>query len=136
MTLDELRALNETAAFNRWCGFRVVVAGLGEAAIEMDWHDGLGQYAGFLHAGVVSALVDTCCGFAAATLAGRVLAAHCSVNYLRPARGQRFLARARVTKNGKAVVFAHCELHTTEGGSMQLVATGETLFTVPPAPAP
>jgi acyl-coenzyme A thioesterase PaaI-like protein len=47
---------------------------------------------------VIGALIDTACGFAAATLAGRVLASHYAVNCLRPAVGERFVARARVVK--------------------------------------
>lgn len=64
-----IRGINETAAFNRWCGIEVLAAGEGRAEIALAWRDDLGQYAGFLHAGLVGALVDTACGFAAATLA-------------------------------------------------------------------
>ena len=80
---------------------------------------------------VVGALIDTACGFAAATLVGpRLLAAHFSVNCLRPAFGQRFVARARVIKPGKQQVFTSCELFAIENGVEKLVATGETLLTV------
>ena len=88
-----------------------------------------GQYAGFLHAGFIGALIDTACGFAAFTLVGRVLAAHYAVNCLRPAVGERFLARARVVKAGKTQVFTHCELFAVANGAEKLVATGETLLT-------
>ena len=50
-----------------------------------------GQYSGFLHAGPIGALIDTTCGFAAATVVGRVLASHFSVNCLRPAIGERLI---------------------------------------------
>lgn len=65
-----------------------------------------GHYAGFLHAGIVTALIDTACGFAAATVAGgKVLASHCAVHFLAPARGEAFVARARVVKAGHRQVF-------------------------------
>lgn len=129
-TLGRLRDINATAAFNRWCGIEVVAAQAGSATIEMPWRPEAGQYAGFLHAGLVGALIDTACGFAAATLVGRVLASHYAVNCLRPAVGERFVARARVVKPGRTQVFTACELYALAGGSETLVATGETLLVV------
>lgn len=126
--LTQLRAINSAAAFNRWCGIEVVAAEPGSATIAMPWRQEAGQYAGFLHAGLVGALIDTACGFAAATLVGPVLASHYSVNCLRPAVGERFIARARVVKPGKSQVFTACELFALTGGSEKLVATGETLL--------
>src|ERR1700712_4774419 len=96
----------------------------------MPWRREAGQYAGFLHAGLIGALIDTGCGFAAATLVGPVLASHFSVNCLRPAVGERFIARARVVKPGKSQVFTACELFAQKDGVEKLVATGETLLSV------
>ena len=124
-----VRGINATAAFNRWCGIEVLAAGEGRAEIALAWREDLGQYAGFLHAGLVGALIDTACGFAAVTVVGRVLASHFAVNCLRPAVGERFIARARVVKPGRTQVFTACELFAVAGGSEKLVATGETLLT-------
>lgn len=130
--LARIRAINRTSAFNTWCGIEVVAAGEGRADITMPWRAEAGQYAGFLHAGLIGALIDTACGFAAATVVGRVLASHYHVNCLRPAIGRRFIARARVVKPGRTQVFTSCELFADdeEGGGEKLVATGETLLTV------
>jgi uncharacterized protein (TIGR00369 family) len=126
--LAQIRAINLASAFNRWSGIEVVSAGPGHAEIAMPWRAEVGQYSGFLHAGLVGALIDTACGFAAATLVGRVLASHYSVNCLRPAVGERFIARARVVKPGKTQLFTACELFAQAGGAEKLVATGETLL--------
>jgi len=129
--LSQLRAINAAAAFNRWCGIEVLAAEPGSTTIAMPWRQEAGQYSGFLHAGLVGALIDTACGFAAATLVGTgVLASHYSVNCLRPAVGERFIARARVVKPGKNQVFTACELFAYASGSEKLVATGETLLLV------
>lgn len=124
-----IRSINASAAFNRWAGIEVLSAGEGRAEIALAWREDLGQYAGFLHAGIVGALIDTACGFAAATVVGRVLASHYAVNCLRPAVGERYVARARVVKPGKTQVFTACELFAIAGGEEKLVATGETLLT-------
>ncbi len=129
--LQTLIQLNQQAAFNRWCGIKVVEAEAGRVVIEMPWRPEVGQYAGFVHAGVVGALIDTACGYAAATMAGQnLLASHYSVNCLRPAVGERFIARARVVKPGKSQVFTACDLFALAGDRETLVATGETLLTV------
>lgn len=92
--LAAINAINATAAFNRWAGFQVLSASAGEVELLMPWRDEAGQYSRFLHAGLIGALIDTACGFAASTVAGRVLASHFSVNCLAPAVGQCFVARA------------------------------------------
>ena len=113
-----VRQINASAEFNRWCGFEVLSSAPGRVELAMPWRKEVGQYAGFLHAGVVAALIDTACGFAAATLAGpRLLAAHFSVNCLRPASGERFVARARVVKPGKQQIFTTCELFAVDHGA-------------------
>lgn len=128
--LERIRAINSTAAFNRWFGIEVQHADAGQAEISMPWRVEAGQYSGFLHAGMVGALIDTACGFAAATICGRVLASHYSVNCIRPAVGERFVARASVVKPGKQQVFTACELYAYANGEEKLVATGETLLLV------
>src|SRR5438105_7673863 len=126
--LSRLRALNETAAFNRWCGIEVLDIGRGTATIAIPWRDDFGQYAGFLHASLIGGFIDTACGYAAFTVVGPSLASHFAVNCLRPAVGERFIARARVVKPGKSQVFTTCELFAQRDGKEVLVATGETLL--------
>ena len=68
--LDTYRDLSATATFNQWAGLEVVRMGEGECELRMPWRaDEMGQYSGFLHAGLIAALLDTACGFAANTMA-------------------------------------------------------------------
>ena len=127
--LNTLKHINSTSAFNRWAGFDVTRAERGEAELIMVFREtDMAQYAGFLHAGLIGALLDTACGFAAGTVAGNVLASHFSVNCLAPAVGEVFIARARVVKAGKKQVFAHAELFAQTGDQLKLVATGEAIL--------
>ncbi|MEN3351491.1 MAG: hypothetical protein V7632_5126 [Bradyrhizobium sp.] len=127
--LPTLGAVNASAAFNRLAGFEVVAAGNGEATIRMTWRDDFSQYSGHLHAGLIAALLDTACGFAAATLAGSVTASHFSMNCLKPAIGRLFIAKGMTLRAGRRQAFARAELFAAdEHGELSLVATGETVL--------
>ena len=127
--LRDVAALNGSATFNRMARFEVLAAADGAAEIRMQWRDDLTQYAGHLHAGMIAALLDTACGFAAATVAGNVTASHFSMNCLKPAVGRHFVAKGTTVRAGRRQVFARAELFAEdEQGEMSLVATGETVL--------
>src|SRR5215468_3534944 len=124
-----LAATNAWANFNLRAGFEVVAAADGEAEIRMKWDDRFTQYSGHLHAGMIAALLDTACGFAAATKVGSVTASHFSMNCLRPAVGSALVAKGRMVRAGRRQIFARAELFAEdEQGNTSLVATGETLL--------
>jgi uncharacterized protein (TIGR00369 family) len=127
--LQQLVATNASAAFNRLIGLEVVAAGHGEVELALPWWVDFGQYAGHLHAGMIAAVLDTACGFAAATVVGSVTASHFSMNCLRPATGHRFIAKGVTLRAGRKQVFAKAELFAEgEQGERTLVATGETVL--------
>lgn len=139
--LDIIKTINQSAAFNRWAGFDVTKASDGEAELRMNWRaEDMGQYAGFLHAGMIAALLDTVSGYAAATQAGRVLASHFSVNCISPAIGQAFVARGKVIKAGRKQVFVAAELFAQPEGkgdeALKLVATGNAILVPVEEPQP
>ena len=127
--LERLIATNASAAFNRLIGLEVTAAGDGEVELRMAWRDDFTQYAGHLHAGMIAALLDTACGFAAATVVGNVTASHFSMNCLRPAVGRTFIAKGTIVRPGRKQAFARAELFAeTEDGDVVPVATGETVL--------
>lgn len=129
MSLQDVVATNASARLNRLAGFNVTAAADGAAEIVMEWNDDLTQYAGHLHAGMIAALLDTACGFAAATLAGNVTATHFSMNCLRPAVGRRLIAKGTTVRAGRKQIFAKAELFAeNDQGERSLVATGDTLM--------
>ena len=67
----------------------------GEVVIELPFRPELTQQHGFLHAGIVTSLMDSACGYAALSLmdpGAAVLSVEFKVNLLAPARGSRFSA--------------------------------------------
>lgn len=85
----------------------------GEVDIAFAHRIDLTQQNGFIHAGIVTALVDTACGLAALTLMpanADVLSVEFKVNLLRPAAGAHFLACGRVIKPGQTLMVTQGEL--------------------------
>jgi uncharacterized protein (TIGR00369 family) len=93
--LTKRQAVSKKSAFNEWLGIEVTDASEGSAELQLAWRSELGQYLGFLHAGLVGALIDTACGFAAATITDGALASHYSVIFFRPAVATRSLPGAK-----------------------------------------
>ncbi|TXJ09797.1 MAG: PaaI family thioesterase [Afipia sp.] len=123
----QLRSISGRAEFNNWLGVEVAAASVGEVELRLPWRKELGQYSGFLHAGVIGALLDTACGFAAYTMVGPSLASQYSVKCLRPAVAQVFVVKARVLKPGKQQVFTQAELTSLDEPG-KLLAVGDTLL--------
>ena len=94
----------------------------GVVEITLPYRADLTQQHGYVHAGIVTAIADTACGYAAYTLMppeSDVLAVEFKVNLLRPAKGELFVARAEVLKPGKTLTVVRADV-TAEGS---LVAT-------------
>ncbi|MGY1604482.1 PaaI family thioesterase [Geodermatophilus sp. SYSU D00815] len=107
----------------------------GEVTVELAVGPRLGQQHGFVHAGVVSTALDTACGFAALTRMDDgvgVLTAEFKVNLLRPARGERLVARAEVVQAGRTLVVcqARARMRQADGGEELVAVMTATLAAV------
>lgn len=97
----------------------------GELHIEAPFDERFTQQDGFLHAGIVTTLMDSACGYAAYTLMpadSRVLSVEFKVNFLNPARGERFRAEGRVAKSGRTISVCEGKLFALQNGQGTLVA--------------
>ena len=106
----------------------------GEVEIALPFREDLTQQHGFLHAGIVSTIADSACGYAAYSLMpadAAVLTVEYKVNFLSPAQGDRMIARARVTKHGRTVTVSTCDVFAVTDGRERIIATMlGTLMTV------
>jgi uncharacterized protein (TIGR00369 family) len=87
----------------------------GEVALGLPFRADLTQQHGFLHAGVVTAVVDSACGYAALTLmepGAAVLSVEYKVQLLAPARGEWFRATGRVVRAGRTLTVVMGELRS------------------------
>jgi uncharacterized protein (TIGR00369 family) len=94
----------------------------GEVDIALPFRGDLVQQNGALHAGVLAAIADSACGYAALTLmpeGANVLSVEFKLNLLAPATAASFLARARVLRSGATLSVCSADVLAGE----QLVAT-------------
>jgi uncharacterized protein (TIGR00369 family) len=88
-------------------GAQLVEAAEGRAAIEVPYREDLTQQHGYFHGGVVTAIADTACGYAAYTTMpedSSVLTVEFKINLMNPAVGDRLRAEAKVHKAGRTLV--------------------------------
>src|SRR5262245_47388830 len=85
----------------------------GGVDIALGFDERLTQQHGFLHAGVVAAVADSACGYAALTLMdadAAVLSVEVKLNLLEPAAGERFVARGRVVRSGRTLTVCRADV--------------------------
>lgn len=117
------------ASFARQAAMRTLGATLervapGEVDLALPFRADLTQQHGFLHAGVVAAVVDSACGYAALSLmepGAAVLSVEFKVQLLAPARGARFLALGRVVRAGRTLTVVTGELRADGGEPVALL---------------
>jgi uncharacterized protein (TIGR00369 family) len=94
--------------------------------ITLPYRQDLTQQNGYLHAGIVTTIADSACGYAAFTLmppGAGVLSVEFKVNLLRPARGDSFVARAEVIKAGKTLTVVRADVFALSAAERSLIAT-------------
>ncbi|HSE22076.1 MAG TPA: PaaI family thioesterase [Pyrinomonadaceae bacterium] len=108
-------------------GARLIKVEPGHIEIELPYREDLTQQHGYLHAGIVTTIADSACGYAAYTLMpphSQVLSVEFKVNLLRPAKGDLFCAQADVIKAGKTLTVVRADVTATSAESEPtLVAT-------------
>ena len=115
-------------------GAELVRVDPGHVDIAVAFRPELSQQHGYFHGGIVGMVADSAGGYAAFTLMpaeASVLTVEYKINLLAPARGERLLARGRVTKPGRTLTVSQVDVVVVNGGRETLCATSlQTLMTM------
>ncbi|HKP82940.1 MAG TPA: PaaI family thioesterase [Pyrinomonadaceae bacterium] len=98
----------------------------GVVEITLPYRADLAQHHGFLHAGIVTTIADSACGYAAYSLMppkSEILSVEFKVNLLRPAKGEVFVAVSEVIKSGRTLTVARADVFGLDQGRRELIAT-------------
>ena len=120
-----VRASFARQEFMATLGARLELVAPGEVTIRLPYRTDLTQQHGFLHAGAVTSVVDSACGYAALTLmepGAAVLSVEFKVNLLAPAAGKEFLAIGKVVRAGRTITVCSGELRAVDDGRETVVA--------------
>jgi len=108
-------------------GAELLIVEPGKVEIALPYRSDLTQQHGYLHAGIITTIADTACGYAAYTLmpaGSEVLSVEFKVNLLRPAKGERFVAVANVLKPGRTLTVVRADVFgVSESDERELIAT-------------
>ena len=95
----------------------------GQVKISCEFSENLTQQHGFFHAGVVTSIVDSACGYAALSMLSdnfEVLTVEFKINFLKPARTNRLIAIGKVLQSGKTLTV--CDGYVYEETETKLIA--------------
>ena len=127
---ERVRASFSRQAFMVTLGARLAEVRPGEVVIDLPFREDLVQQHGYLHAGVVSSVIDSACGYAALTMmrpGTAVLTVEFKINLLAPAVGDSFRAVGRVVRAGRTLTVCVGELRA---GDVQIAIMQATMMAV------
>ena len=114
-----------------WLGLELVETSEGSATVEMTPTADMANHSGFVHGGMISALVDSAMGRSLRTVKPGVVRAmsfDLKVNFINAAKiGEALRATGKVVHAGRRTMVAHCRVEGTGG---RLVATASGTFAV------
>jgi uncharacterized protein (TIGR00369 family) len=128
--LDADYATRVRTSFARQGAMRLIGARLAElrpgyCAIELPYREDLTQQHGYVHAGIVAAIVDSAGGYAGFTLFpadSSVLTVEYKLNLIAPAAGERLIAEGQVVKPGRTLAITRGEVYAEAAGKRTLCA--------------
>lgn len=123
---ERVRQSFSRQAFMSTLGAALTTVRQGGVEIRLPFSPNLTQQNGYLHAGAITAVLDSACGYAALTMAADdkdVLTVEFKVNLLAPAAGEFFEARAQVKRAGQTLTVCAADAFAVRGGKEKVVAT-------------
>ena len=120
------REVLDEQPFSRLLGAHLNVLAPGRAELELPLRTELLQQNGFAHGGVVSYLADNALTYAGGSALGfAVVTSEFKINYVRPAIGERLIARAEAMSVSKTQVVCRCDVFVRRAGEDKLCAVAQ-----------
>ncbi|MDR7336163.1 PaaI family thioesterase [Roseateles asaccharophilus] len=120
------REVLATQPFSVLLGAEVVAMSPGKIDLQLVLRPEHLQQNGFAHGGVVSYLADNALTFAGGTaMQVPVVTSEFKINYVRPAVGERLIARASADAVSKTQAVCRCEVFAVKEGAEKLCALAQ-----------
>lgn len=122
-----IREMFARQGFARLAGVQLQACAEGRAEVSLVPHDGVTQQHGALHAGCLTLLLDVAGGLASYSCMNPgedLVSSNINIHLLRPAIGDRLIARGRVVKHGRTLSVTESDIQAVQAGREVLVAQG------------
>ena len=122
--------------FSQLIGAELVALSPGRCELHVPITEAVKQQHGFVHGGVLSYAADNALTYAGGTaLRVPVVTSEFKINYLRPAIGERLIARSEAVHTGKSQAVCRCDVFVVNDGEEKLCAVAQgTIAALPAAP--
>lgn len=98
------------SGFTHWLAVEPLKVWQGEAELVLNLRAEMTQHHGFAHGAIVGLMADNACAWAGASVVGDVVTGGYTINFLRPAQGERLRAKGVVIKPGKRQVIVRADV--------------------------
>jgi uncharacterized protein (TIGR00369 family) len=120
------RQILTTQPFSVLIGTEVAALEPGKVELALAITEQLKQQHGFVHGGVLGYLADNALTYAGATaLNVPAVTSEMKINYVRPAIGERLIARATAVHTGKTQSVCRCDVFVIKDGQEKLCAVAQ-----------
>lgn len=120
------RRILASQGFSRLLGTELEAVAPGRCTLALPLRDDLKQQHGFAHGGVLAYLADNALTYAGGmAMDGPVLTSEFKINYVRPAIGDRLVARAEAVAVGRQQAVCRCEIYVVADGAEKLCAMAQ-----------
>ncbi|OJJ21473.1 thioesterase [marine bacterium AO1-C] len=115
---QKIEASLEKQGLMQTLGANITLVEEGKVIIECPFKEGLSQQNGYFHAGVMTSIVDSACGYAALTMMppnAEVLTVEFKVNFLRGMKTEKVIAIGQVLKAGRTLTVCEGKVYEATG---------------------
>lgn len=120
------RDVLQQQAFSRLLGAELTAWDSQQCTLELPLRPDLLQQHGFAHGGVVSYLADNALTYAGGAALGQaVVTSEFKINYVRPAVGDRLIARSQAVAVSRTQAVCRCEVFALKDGVEKLCAVAQ-----------
>jgi uncharacterized protein (TIGR00369 family) len=120
---DKIKQSFDKQGFMKTLKAELIEVEKGQVKITCEFSEALTQQHGFFHAGVVTSIADSACGYAALTMMpdnAEVLSVEFKVNFMKPAKTDKLIAIGKVLQAGKTLTV--CEGYVYDSNGEKLIS--------------
>ncbi|WP_298335581.1 PaaI family thioesterase [uncultured Erythrobacter sp.] len=119
------------SGFSNWLEVEPIVVWEGQSELLLKLRPEMTQHHGFAHGGIVGLMADNACAWAGASVLGDVVTGGYSINFLRPAKGERLRSKGEVIKAGKRQAVVRAEVFAESSGEDPILVAAAQATIIP-----